>query len=187
VDHDAWFTGLYQAHYDAVFRYAARRADPEIARDIAAEAFLVVWRRPSAVPADPAAVEPWLYGVARRVLANSERSHRRSRQLAGRLLGESRPAYHAADIATAVTERVRVEQALRRLPERDQEVLRLIGWEELDLSQAAAAMGCSRSAMAVRLHRARRRMARALQVIDQGNDGPVSPVGSETVIVEEKR
>jgi DNA-directed RNA polymerase specialized sigma24 family protein len=48
------------------------------------------------------------------------------------------------------------------LSDADQEALRLIGWEELDLAGAAVAMGCSRATMAVRLHRARRRLERAL-------------------------
>jgi RNA polymerase sigma-70 factor (ECF subfamily) len=65
-----------------------------------------------------------------------------------------------------VTERARLRQALRALPDMDQEVLRLVGWEELDLAGAALAMGCSRATMAVRLHRARRRMIRALRAVE---------------------
>jgi RNA polymerase sigma-70 factor (ECF subfamily) len=42
-----------------------------MAPDVVAETFLVAWRRLDDVPADPL---PWLYGVARRVLARlSER------------------------------------------------------------------------------------------------------------------
>jgi RNA polymerase sigma-70 factor (ECF subfamily) len=52
-------------------------------------------------------------------------------------------------------------------------VLRLVGWEELDLAGAALAMGCSRSTMAVRLHRARRRLIRALRAVEPGE--PAEP------------
>jgi RNA polymerase sigma-70 factor, ECF subfamily len=165
--HHARFTALYQAHYGAILRYAARRTDPAAARDVAAETFLVAWRRLASVPADPGAAEPWLYGVAHRVLANSERSRRRADRVTARLLSERDGAGLAPDLADAVTERARIQQALRQLTESDQEVLRLICWEELDLAGAALAMGCSRSAMAVRLHRARGRMASALRAIEQ--------------------
>jgi RNA polymerase sigma factor (sigma-70 family) len=166
VDPQERFTALYRAHHGAVLRYASRRTDPEPARDVVAETFLVAWRRISEVPADPAQALPWLYGVARRVLANSDRSRRRSEQLAARLYHDPGPG-QAPDLAEAVAERARLHQALELLPEPDQEALRLIGWEELDLAGAAAAMGCSRSTMAVRLHRARHKMVRALRAVEQ--------------------
>jgi RNA polymerase sigma-70 factor (ECF subfamily) len=70
------------------------------------------------------------------------------------------------DPALVISERQRLSQALRRLPEPDREALRLVGWDGLDLAGAALAMGCSRSAMAMRLHRARRRLESALRAID---------------------
>jgi RNA polymerase sigma factor (sigma-70 family) len=174
VDPQQRFTLLYQRHYGAVMRYAARRTDPDTARDVVAETFLVAWRRLEAVPDGAAGAEPWLYAVARRVLANAERSRRRADRVTARL-GHQRPVT-AADPAEAVTERARVEQALRALPEADREALRLVGWEELDLAGAALAMGCSRAAMAVRLHRARRRLARALESRERAADAaPAGP------------
>jgi len=73
VDADQRFARLYRDHYAAVLRYARRRTDLDSARDVAAETFLVARRRLPDVPADPAQAQPWLYGVARRVLANSDR------------------------------------------------------------------------------------------------------------------
>ncbi len=155
------FSDLYRGHYGAVLRYALRRTDPETARDVAAETFLVVWRRLDAVPTDGDLVIPWLYGVARRVLANTERSRRRAENLTMRLRQEGRAAV-APDAARAIVEAARLRAVLATLSEADQEALRLVGWEELDLAAAAQAMGCSRATMAVRLHRARRRLERAL-------------------------
>jgi RNA polymerase sigma factor (sigma-70 family) len=179
VDPQLRFTLLYQRHYGAVMRYATRRTDPDTARDVVAETFLVAWRRLEAVPDGAVEAEPWLYAVARRVLANAERSRRRADRVTARL-GHQRPdAAMAADPADAVTERARVEQALRALPEADREALRLVGWEELDLAGAALAMGCSRATMAVRLHRARRRLARVLESREHGADtAPAMPAGS---------
>jgi len=168
VDVDARFDALYRAHSRAVLRYAARRIDLESARDVVAETFLVAWRRLDDVPADPGQAEPWLYAVARHVLANAERSSRRAERVAVRLWqeGPNGPNGEVPDPAAAISERQRIIQALSSLAERDQEALRLVGWEGLDLTGAALAMGCSRSAMAVRLHRARRRLDRALRSVD---------------------
>src|SRR5437588_7504358 len=60
------FTALYESAYGAIHAYAARRVGELGADEIAAETFLVAWRRWDVVPAEPL---PWLYGVARHVLA----------------------------------------------------------------------------------------------------------------------
>lgn len=55
-----------------------------------------------------------------------------------------------------------VRAALTTLPDIDQEILRLIGWEKLSLGEAATVLGCTRTAAAVRLHRARKRLTKAM-------------------------
>ena len=74
------FTELYDRYSGHILAYAARRtAGNADAADVLAETFLVAWRRLDDVPTDEAA-RPWLYGVARRVLANHHRGvTRRSR------------------------------------------------------------------------------------------------------------
>ncbi|WP_233257810.1 RNA polymerase sigma factor [Micromonospora sp. S4605] len=52
--------------------------------------------------------------------------------------------------------------ALATLADLDQEILRLVGWEELTVSEAAQVLGCTRTTAAVRLHRARRRLNEAM-------------------------
>jgi DNA-directed RNA polymerase specialized sigma24 family protein len=79
------FRRLYAEHGREVLAYALRRtADAEDAADIAAETFLVAWRRTGEVPAG-AEARLWLYGVARRTLANQRRGERRRDRLAQRL------------------------------------------------------------------------------------------------------
>jgi RNA polymerase sigma-70 factor, ECF subfamily len=71
------FRDLYAAHFDAVLGFALRRVDrPEDAGDVTADTFLVAWRRLAHAPQGPE-LRPWLYGVARRVLANHRRGERR--------------------------------------------------------------------------------------------------------------
>jgi RNA polymerase sigma-70 factor, ECF subfamily len=185
AERQARFTTLYRAYYGAIVGYAARRTDPATARDVAAETFLVAWRRLASVPAEPGAA-PWLYGVARRVLANTERSRGRTERTAAKLLTEPEIADRIPDPADGIGERDRILRALGQLSAVDQEVLRLIGWEDLDLAGAAQVMGCSRAHMAVRLHRARIRMAKALQAVEQAD--PAEAIGPrQESVVEETR
>ena len=69
-------------------------------------------------------------------------------------------------------ERIWVVEALHRLSDADQEVLRLSAWEDLSGADIAAVLNCSNSAAAVRLHRARQRL-RALMAQDP--DAPDDP------------
>ena len=153
------FESLFEAHYASVVAYALRRAEPGLAEDVAAETFLIAWRRLDVVPADAL---PWLYGVARRTLANHRRGVRRRRALISELSDSTSHVFASSEIADSLAERSGVVAALKRLPERDREVLRLVAWEGLDRTQAARAADCSPAAFAVRLHRARRRLLKEL-------------------------
>src|SRR3970040_1258541 len=70
------FRRLFSRHYGAVFANAARRAGGDEAADVTAEVLTVAGRKFRSVPAEPGTL-PWLYGVARRVVANQLRSQRR--------------------------------------------------------------------------------------------------------------
>lgn len=153
------FEELFHAHYPRVLAYALRRADRQVAEDVAAETFAVAWRRLATVPSDEL---PWLYGVARKTLANQRRGDRRRSALIATLSREAPLVAAPHDVADAVAARAGVVAALERLSERDREALRLVAWEGLDTARAARAMGCSSGAFAVRLHRARRRLMKEL-------------------------
>jgi RNA polymerase sigma factor (sigma-70 family) len=161
-DRDARFTALYERHYGDVLRYAARRAGPEAAAEVAAEAFLTAWRRLDVVPASQPL--PWLYVTARQCLANELRKQERRQRLDTRMRIEAGASAQAerAGPAGSATGQLDVLAALGTLSANDQEALRLTEWEELDHAAAAQAAGCSPAAFKVRLHRARRRLARAL-------------------------
>ncbi|GGO05144.1 RNA polymerase sigma factor [Micromonospora parathelypteridis] len=156
---EGWFTSLYAAEYAHIVRYGLRRlADGDASAELAQEVFVVAWRRRGEVPDRSL---PWLYGVARRLLANQWRSRRGTPDLLpitevdlARMAGSS-----GADVTVGVAD---VRAALAVLSEFDQEILRLVGWEELTVSEAAKVLGCTRAAAAVRLHRARRRLAEAM-------------------------
>ena len=153
------FERIYRENFRAVLRYAAARIDTERAKDVAAETFLVAWRRLDDVPAEP---RPWLLGVARRVIAGQFRSQMRREALASRLR-ISNDEEGSTDPVAAFADRDEALTAFGTLGERDREVLRLVTWDGLSAPEAADALGVTRLAFAVRLHRARRRLERAFE------------------------
>jgi RNA polymerase sigma-70 factor (ECF subfamily) len=154
------FERLYRENFRAVLRFALARIDPERAKDVAAETFLVAWRRLDDVPAEP---RLWLLGVARRVIAGQFRSEARRQALALRLRAVHGAVATEADLSGQLAERDQVLAAFGALGERDREVLRLVTWDGLDAAEAAEVLGVTRLAYAVRLHRARKRLAQALE------------------------
>ena len=154
------FRRVYAAHVDAVLGYALRRTDrPEDAADVVAETFLVAWRRLALVP-DGEAARPWLYGVARRVLANQRRGDLRRRHLGDRLRRDL--ATVVPDIGEEVVQDLSVAVAMGRLGARDEEVLALHLWEGLAPREIAEVLGLSVLVVRPRLSRARARLRHLL-------------------------
>lgn len=131
---DDRFEAIYSCCAPAVLRYLLRRLPYADAKDVAAETFVVVWRRLGEVPSDPL---PWVIGVARNQLRNAARGELRRSVLSERIrtttAGLSVPELpeHISD------EPGDVMAALAALPAEDRELLLLVGWDELDAAQSA--------------------------------------------------
>lgn len=168
------FAALYAETFDRLLGYALRRVDePERAADVVAETFLVAWRRlPEVPPGDEARL--WLYGVARRVLANDRRGRARRQRLGERLREELPRAVpdHADRLATTAT----VCGALARLRDADREVLTLTLWEELEPREVALVLDLPVATIRTRLSRARARLRAELGPgWEGGHDGEHDP------------
>jgi RNA polymerase sigma-70 factor (ECF subfamily) len=156
---EARFDACFRTHYPEVLAYALRRlGERGAAEDVAAQTFAVAWRRLDNLPHDPL---PWLFGIARHVIRNETRSARRRSRLLARIRGAAAPV-SAADHADSAAETSAVMTALRRLSEGQREILCLAAWEGLDARRGGEALGCSTAAYTLRLHRARRRLAKEL-------------------------
>lgn len=171
ADDAARFTRLYHDCYDRVLAYTLARVPPEQAVDATAETFLVAWRR---LPDIPQYALPWLLVTARHTLSQQRRAGLRAAALVGELSRVALVSGGATgDVADAVVERQVVLHAVGSLSESDREALILTVWDGLSTRDAAAVVGCSAAAYALRLHRARRRLARALAA----GDDPADRVG----------
>jgi len=146
VDADE-FERMYQRHARAIAAFALRRSPgAHDAEEVVAETFLIAWRRRGELHGDPL---PWLYGVARRVLAGRVRKAGRS------------PLELRLDVVAppdSSLERSELVAAVLRLPAQERDALLLTVWEGLDQRACAQALGCSRVAVALRLRRARARL-----------------------------
>jgi RNA polymerase sigma-70 factor (ECF subfamily) len=174
---------LFDRYHREVYAYCRRRSDAETAADCLAETFLVAWRRIGDIPDGDAALG-WLYGVARKVLANEFRRTHRWRRLLTQL-GRNEPArYPPPEVVVVRRERDNIMlTALSRLQPKDQEVLRLAWWEELPHAQIAVLLGCSENAATHRISRAARRVANEYQRLDHSDtpaEGPRQLRGGET-------
>ena len=162
-DHAARFEELFRLHRSELLGFATRRIGPDRAGDVVSETFLAAWRRIDQVPYDEA--RAWLFATARFVIANHQRSERRSTRLSGRATDDAMTSTDSvADHSDLVATREMVRNVLAELSPLDQEVLRLSEWDQLDPQEAARVLGCNVNAYKVRLHRARKRFALRLHV-----------------------
>ena len=155
------FRRVYAGNFEALLAYASRRvAQPDDAADVVAETFLVAWRRSAHLPPDDE-IRLWLYGVARRVLANHHRGGTRRERL-GERLRQRLAAVSTPDPAGEVPQGLAVRAALNRLTDADREILLLTIWEGLQPREVAAVVGATPAAVRTRLSRARARLRELL-------------------------
>lgn len=155
-ERQALFDALFREHVAGIGSYCRWRslsiADAE---DAVAEVFLIAWRRLDDVPAGQEA-RLWLYGTARRVLANQARANVRRGKLTEKLSAQPAPVATDEDPLVA-----RVHEALSALEVADREILLLAEWEGLTPAEIAAVAQCPPVTVRVRLHRARGRFRAA--------------------------
>ena len=154
------FEAAYRELYAPICGYALRRVrEPEDAAEVIAETFATLWRRFDRCP-EGDELRPWLFGVARRVIANQHRGERRRSALSDRLVEN----FHQSGLEAvgAPHDRSALAGAFASLSESDRELLSLIAWEGLTREELAVALGASRATVRLRLHRASKRLRAAL-------------------------
>ena len=156
------FRVLYNDLYDDLWRYVQRRSiNTEEARDTLSEVFLVAWRRLEDIPAGQEA-RLWLFGVARNLVKTSWRKRKRSGDLVVRI-GSEMSTRGTTDEELDNSGVLKIVKALQFLSENDQEILRLVAWEDLSHKEISVVLGCSENAVAIRIRRARVRLMKVLQ------------------------
>lgn len=177
------FRAAYREHLPEIWRFVRRRTGgPDDADDATAEVFAVAWRRRSDLPPGDE-VRLWLFGVARRVLANQHRSVRRRERLRVRAAAAVSTAPEAAPGPGDADDGSALWTALATLDEADRELLLLRSWDGLAVTDLAVLLGCTPNAASLRLHKARGRLAAALAAVADAGAGAgeqTDPGGSRT-------
>jgi RNA polymerase sigma-70 factor, ECF subfamily len=133
------------------YRYAS---NPSEAEDIAQDALLRAWRRRSTLREDDRRIQ-WLSTIVRN---EAFRQHARVRPDPTSEI-ETYEGAEDAQVVAAV-ERADLRAALRRLNERDRQLLELRYGEDLTQSAIARRLGIPEGTVKVRLHRARDKLRR---------------------------
>ncbi|MBB5909955.1 RNA polymerase sigma-70 factor (ECF subfamily) [Actinoalloteichus hymeniacidonis] len=146
----AAFTEAYHRLYPRVLAFMLRRVgDRGVAEDLASKVFQIGWEH---VDSRLLWTNAWFFGTARTVLAEHHHRAPRLAELHRRPAVEfGRPPATGDDLRALAA-----LDALDSLTEEQREVLLLHYWEGLDSVEVAYALRRSRSAIWLRLYRARR-------------------------------
>jgi RNA polymerase sigma factor (sigma-70 family) len=154
----AAFRDFHESTYSDVVRFIERRGFDHESEDIAATAFTVAWRRFDDRPDD---ARPWVFGIARNVMANAHRGRTRKKALEVRV--QSELDVLSTFSTESIDARLDVTRAWQTLSASDQEVLSLIAFEGLTPEEGANVLGTKRTTFAMRLARARKRLKNEIE------------------------
>ena len=183
-DADAFET-LHARYEQPIRRHLLRMVrDPAAAEDLLQETFVRVWTRAETWD-EHGSPQAWLFRIATNVALNHFRSERRRK---------TRPLEVHTDVADeeaeaaapgwlidasslgpeALAEQIEQHrllwQLVDELPEAKREVMRLIYDAEMDIQEAAEALGIPEGTVKSRLHHARRQLAREWRQIDSEDE-----------------
>jgi RNA polymerase sigma-70 factor, ECF subfamily len=150
------FEAFFREHYVTVWRYVARRVPQSKVDDVVSASFIVAWQKYSTVESPSIA---WLVRIASFEIANVRRKQGRDRRSSISVVHEE-----IADPTRDDFDGSSVRSAMATLSEADQEILRLVLWEELSRDDIAQILDLSTNAVNVRYHRALQRLERSMIV-----------------------
>lgn len=163
------FAVVFDRHFHEIHGYVARRLGTSAADDIAADTFLIAYRKRDSYDATAGSVRAWLYGIATRQISRHRRdemrTYRAMRRAAGSPLAEEHAADNTelvADRVTALTARRDLAVALAALSPGDRDVLLLVALAGLSHAEVAAALRIPYGTVGSRLSRARKKLRAAL-------------------------
>jgi RNA polymerase sigma-70 factor (ECF subfamily) len=157
------FERLFHDTRTDLLAYILRRSrNAEDAADVLAETYLIAWQKLEKVPKGERA-RLWLFGVARNLLLKGASRSRSGNALVERLANELR-SVDPTHLPVEDERRDVLRSVLAALSVRDREILTMTAWEGLTPKQIAKVMGTSANVVRVRLHRARTRLKRQLEL-----------------------
>ncbi|TMM02019.1 MAG: sigma-70 family RNA polymerase sigma factor [Actinobacteria bacterium] len=160
VDEPAVFAELFERHFSLVYRFLTLRAGEQSASDLAAETFVIAFRRRADYDVTRSNARPWLLGIAANLAREQHRSERRRQETVLRLTRE-RPADSEEDAlkrddAGASSEKLRA--ALAELVPEERDLLLLFACVGLSYGEIAEALSLPLGTVRSRIHRLRHKL-----------------------------
>lgn len=152
------FEEFFRAHYDRVEQYVRRRVLNSRVDDVVAATFVVAWRKFTKVEAPSL---PWLFRIASFEIKSSRRQSYRSDVTLSSEVFETKWIQ-----SNEVFDGTPVLAAMAQLSEVDQEILRLVHWDDLTRHETAQVLNLTMSATNMRYHRAVSRLEQMLSPKD---------------------
>ncbi|WBU37072.1 RNA polymerase sigma factor [Homoserinibacter sp. YIM 151385] len=137
--------------------FIKRGVPAEDAADLVSDTFLAAWQSSRTSTVEPDLLRAWLFGIARKTMSRYRRGRGRRSALSDRLRTtlaaelDTRQASAADD-----HELEHVRSLIARLPEIDQEIVRLVYWDGFTQEEVATVLGRPAPAIRARLSRARK-------------------------------
>ena len=176
----AQFAELYRRHIDHLIGFVARRTNraADVA-DVVSSTFMIALETRAAFDPHKGDALPWLYGIARRLMANQRRRFGREKDATSRL--RARRLIDNDDLER-LEERIDVERASPRLQQSlahvkplHREALLLVGPDKLSVADAANVLGIPPAAFRVRLSRARKALRQAMGDAERAESSALFP------------
>lgn len=150
------FEAAFESHFGAIHRFLARRVGSALADDLAAETFVVAFRKRGSFDPSLGEMRPWLFGIATNLLRTHWREEQHLLALEARIAGEpSSPPADSDDEAFARWVAPYLARALGLLSQDHRNVLLLNAWADLSGEEIAFALGVPAGTVRSRLSRSR--------------------------------
>ena len=151
------FEEIYTRNFRRIFSFmSARLSERETARDLAVEVFVRFLKtRPSVIRKN---VPSYLYGIAKKVLADYRRDKKRIATEEHSVDLEKLPAPEALDIVDIFA----LKEGIKQLEVVDREILNLRFWNDESHKEIAKHLGMSPIQVRQRFHRALKRLRKLL-------------------------
>ena len=138
-DHDAW-EQIYRSVYPRLRAYIARHVNADAVDDMVSETMMRAVAGIDGYRWEPAGIDPWVFGIARRVVVDHHRKSGRDRRNA---LAEGLPASASepGDALIHADELTAMRAAFERLPTADRQLLELRVIAGLSADEVAGVLG----------------------------------------------
>jgi RNA polymerase sigma-70 factor (ECF subfamily) len=173
-EREALFDGLYETHRQTLHAFLlGRTGDPELALDLLQEAFVRAWRNLDTLLTLPARRQrAWLFATGRNLVIDQYRSRATRTAAHDALQAEVGDAALVSESAEHTVEREdelhMVDAAIQQLPEELRTVLVLQVLGEHTSAEIGVMLGRPAGTVRYQISRARKLLAEALRLVDDG-------------------